>query len=163
MRSAVYPGSFDPVTFGHLDIIERASKHFDRVIVCVMVNYKKNYLFSSEERCAMIRESAAHLENVEVDVSSSLLVDYAKLKGAQVILKGLRTVQDFEFELQMALTNKKLDNDVETFFMVTNNQYSYLSSSVVRELMEFDGDVSDFIPPHVEKAIRIKYGKDARE
>ena len=122
MRSAVYPGSFDPVTFGHLDIIERASKHFDRVIVCVMVNYKKNYLFSSEERCAMIRESVAHLENVEVDVSSSLLVDYAKLKGAQVILKGLRTVQDFEFELQMALTNKKLDNDVETFFMVTNNQ-----------------------------------------
>ena len=163
MRSAVYPGSFDPVTFGHLDIIERASKHFDRVIVCVMVNYKKNYLFSSEERCAMIRESVAHLENVEVDVSSSLLVDYAKLKGAQVILKGLRTVQDFEFELQMALTNKKLDNDVETFFMVTNNQYSYLSSSVVRELMEFDGDVSDFIPPHVVKAIRIKYGKDARE
>ena len=156
MRSAVYPGSFDPVTFGHLDIIERASKHFDRVTVCVMVNYKKNYLFSSEERCAMIRESVAHLENVEVDVSSSLLVDYAKLKGAQVILKGLRTVQDFEFELQMALTNKKLDNDVETFFMVTNNQYSYLSSSVVRELMEFDGDVSDFIPPHVEKAIRIK-------
>ena len=149
MRSAVYPGSFDPVTFGHLDIIERASKHFDRVIVCVMVNYKKNYLFSSEERCAMIRESVAHLENVEVDVSSSLLVDYAKLKGAQVILKGLRTVQDFEFELQMALTNKKLDNDVETFFMVTNNQYSYLSSSVVRELMEFDGDVSDYIPPHV--------------
>lgn len=115
MRSAVYPGSFDPVTFGHLDIIERASKHFDKVIVCVMVNYKKNYLFSSEERCAMIRESVAHLENVEVDVSSSLLVDYAKSKGAQVILKGLRTVQDFEFELQMALTNKKLDSDVETF------------------------------------------------
>ena len=152
MRSAVYPGSFDPVTFGHLDIIERASKHFDKVIVCVMVNYKKNYLFSSEERCAMIRESVAHLENVEVDVSSSLLVDYAKSKGAQVILKGLRTVQDFEFELQMALTNKKLDSDVETFFMVTNNQYSYLSSSVVRELMEFDGDV-----------LSMKYGRNCRQ
>lgn len=161
MRCAVYPGSFDPVTYGHLDIIERAAKNFDKVIVCVMVNYKKKYLFASEERCAMILESVAHLDNVEVDTSSLLLVDYAKLKDAQIILKGLRTVQDFEFELQMALTNKKLNNEIETFFMVTSNQYSYLSSSVVRELMEFGGDVSDFIPPHVKKALRIKYGKDA--
>ncbi|MEG0495028.1 MAG: pantetheine-phosphate adenylyltransferase [Eubacterium sp.] len=161
MRIAVYPGSFDPVTFGHLDIIERASKIFDKVIICVMVNHKKKYLFSVEERCKLIKESIKHLSNVEIDFSSELLIDYVRSKNANIRLKGLRGHQDFEFELQMAFTNKKLDDEIETFFIMTNNKYSFVSSSVVKELMEFDGDVSCFIPPHVEKALQIKYGKDS--
>ncbi|MGL4607796.1 MAG: pantetheine-phosphate adenylyltransferase [Eubacteriaceae bacterium] len=157
MRVAVYPGSFDPVTFGHLDIIQRASKVFDKLIVCVMVNHDKKYLFSSEERAQLITENIKKLNNVEVDIYDGLLVDYAKKMDAKIIVKGLRAILDFEYEFQMALTNKHLDNEIETFFMMTSNKYSYLSSSLVKEITKFQGNVSDFIPENVEKAIKKKY------
>lgn len=161
MKKAIYPGSFDPVTNGHLDIIERVARQFDEVIVCVMVNYRKQYVFSAEERCELIRQATAYMKNVRVDTASGLLVDYARSQGASAIVKGLRTAQDFEFEMQMAQTNKKLDDSIETFFLMTNHQYAFLSSSVIRELMEFNGDVSGLIPSCVEEALRIKYGKDS--
>lgn len=157
MKVAVYPGSFDPITYGHLDIIKRGAKVFDKLIVCVMVNHGKNYLFNSEERSHLIRENLEHLDNVEVDIFDGLLIDYVKKRETKIVIKGLRAFLDFEYEFQMALTNKHLDNELETFFMMTNNQYSYLSSSLVKEITKFQGDVSDFIPENVEKAIKKKY------
>lgn len=160
MIRAVYPGSFDPITNGHIDIIERAARQFDEVIVCAMVNYRKKYIFSIEERRDLIERAVKHLPNVRVDSASGLLVDFVRSVDASVIVKGLRTAQDFEFELQMALINKRLNDGIETFFLMTSNEYSYLSSSVVRELMEFNGDVSGLIPDYVEQALRTKYRKD---
>jgi pantetheine-phosphate adenylyltransferase len=156
---AVYPGSFDPVTYGHLDIIQRAAKHFDHVIVAVLNNEKKNPLFTVEERKVLLREVTAHLPNVEVDSFSELLINYMRTKNAQVIVRGLRAVSDFEYELQMASTNQKLDGNVETFFMMTNPTYSYLSSSIVKEIARFQGAVSDLVPAVVEQALREKYKK----
>lgn len=156
---AVYPGSFDPVTQGHLDIIQRAAKHFDHVIVAVLNNEKKNPLFTVEERKVLLRQVTAHMPNVEVDSFSELLINYMKTKSAQVIVRGLRAVSDFEYELQMASTNQKLDGNVETFFMMTNPTYSYLSSSIVKEIARFQGDVSDLVPAVVEQALREKYKK----
>jgi pantetheine-phosphate adenylyltransferase len=156
---AVYPGSFDPVTHGHLDIIQRAAKHFDHVIVAVLNNEKKNPLFTVEERKVLLREVTAHLPNVEVDSFSELLINYMQTKNAQVIVRGLRAVSDFEYELQMASTNQKLDANVETFFMMTNPTYSYLSSSIVKEIARFNGAVSDLVEPVVEQALREKYKK----
>ncbi len=160
MKCAVYPGSFDPVTFGHIDIIERAAALFDKVIVCVMVNYKKKYLFSEAERTALLKASISHLPNVEIDCFSGLLVDYMQKNNYEILVKGLRNSQDFEFELQMERVNRHLDPQIETVFMMADHRHGYLSSSVVRELMEFGGRVSDFVPQHVEDALRIKYGKD---
>lgn len=157
MKIAVYPGSFDPITRGHLDIIQRAATVFDKLIVCVMVNNSKNYLFSCEERAQLIIDSLGELDNVEVDTHSGLLIDYVRSRDSNIIVKGLRAFLDFEYEFQMALTNKHLDNDIETFFMITNNKYSYISSSLVKELVKFQGDVSDFIPENAEKAIQKKY------
>lgn len=156
-KIAIYPGSFDPITHGHLDIIERASKVFDRVIVCVMYNNTKKYLFSLEERAALIRECVESFNNVEVDWYDGLLVEYARMKESNIIVKGLRAFLDFEYEFQMALTNKHLDNDIETFFMVTNNKHSYISSSLVKELVKLKGDVSGFIPANVETAMQKKF------
>ena len=157
MRIAVYPGSFDPVTNGHLDIIRRASRIYDRLIVGVLNNpSKKTPMFSVEERISMIREVTADIPNVEVDSFTGLLVDFAKAKGAEVIVKGLRTVADFEYEFQMALLNKALNPEYETVFLMTDTKYSYISSSMVKELAGFRGDFTGLVPEAIISKIRDK-------
>ncbi|MBQ7574767.1 MAG: pantetheine-phosphate adenylyltransferase [Clostridia bacterium] len=157
MKIAVYPGSFDPVTNGHLDIIERASKIYDRVIVGVLINGAKKPLFDAEERVELLKSVTADLDNVEIDSFSGLLVDFAKEKNACVIIKGLRTVNDFEYEFQMALLNKALNPNIETMFMMTNTKYSYISSSMVKELAAFKGDLNGFVPTQIIEKIKEKY------
>lgn len=156
-KIAVYPGSFDPVTFGHLDIIQRAAKQFDKLIVAVLSNAKKQPLFTVEERTELLVHAVKHLDNVEIDSFSDLLVNYMISKKASVIVRGLRAVSDFEYELQMASTNRKLSEEVETFFMMTNPKYSYLSSSIVREIASFHGPVGDLVPEEVEVALKKKF------
>ncbi|MFC5401886.1 pantetheine-phosphate adenylyltransferase [Cohnella soli] len=156
-RVAVYPGSFDPVTLGHLDIIRRAAKQFDRVVVAVLNNTLKSPLFSVEERKTLLAEVTRDFPNVEIDSFRDLLVRYMRSKQAQVIVRGIRSVTDFEYELQMASTNRQLDEDIETVFMMTNPKYSYLSSSIVKEIAKFNGPVQDLVPPAVEKALQGKY------
>lgn len=149
MRIAVYPGSFDPITKGHLDIIKRASKMFDKVIVAVVLNPSKHPMFSFEERRDLITESIMSvpgLDNIEVDAFEGLLVDYMHKHNSKIIVKGLRFISDFEYEFQMALTNRKLDEEIETMFMVTCYKYSYLSSSIVKEVCSLGGDVTDMLP-----------------
>ncbi|MCC8161353.1 MAG: pantetheine-phosphate adenylyltransferase [Oscillospiraceae bacterium] len=157
MRIAVYPGSFDPITNGHLDIIERASRVYDKVVVGVLSNASKKPLFTAEERVEMIRAVTEHLENVEVDAFAGLLVDFAASKNATVIVKGLRTVADFEYEFQMALLNKALNPEFETMFMMTDTKYSYISSSMVRELAGFHGDLTGLVPCEIIETIKEKY------
>ena len=157
MRIAVYPGSFDPITNGHLDIIERASKIFDKVIVGVLNNKNKQPRFTSEERVMLIRKVTGHLQNVETASFNGLLVDFAKEHSASVIIKGLRTVNDFEYEFQMALLNKTLDNECETMFMMTNSKYSYISSSMVNELAGYKGDLAGLVPSEIIQYIKDKY------
>ncbi|ADL07803.1 pantetheine-phosphate adenylyltransferase [Thermosediminibacter oceani] len=159
MNVAIYPGSFDPVTNGHLDIIERSSRLFDRLIVAVLRNPSKKPLFTVEERIEMIKKSVSHIKNVEVDYFSGLLVDFARLKKACIIVKGLRAVSDFEYELQMALMNKKLDEEIETVFIMTNAKYSYLSSSIVKEVASLGGCVKELVPPLVAEKLREKFNK----
>lgn len=154
MRIAVCPGSFDPVTFGHRDIITRAAKLFDKVIVLVSVNPIKSASFSVEERVQMIKAVASEIENVEIDVSYGLLADYVKQKNAVAIVKGLRAVSDFEYEFQMALANKKLCPDAETVFLTTTAENMYLSSSVVKQIASFGGDISDFVPSCILEDIK---------
>ena len=149
MKIAIYPGSFDPVTSGHLNIIQRASRIFDRLIVCVMVNAGKKPMFSLEERVAMISKVVADLPNVEVDSSDELLAEYARRKGGCVIVKGLRAGSDFENEFQMALINRKINPDLDTMFLTAEHQYMYLSSSTVKELATYDVDLSDFLPEQI--------------
>ncbi|MFS0552980.1 pantetheine-phosphate adenylyltransferase [Brevibacillus sp. 179-C9.3 HS] len=156
MAIAVCSGSFDPVTYGHLDIIARGANVFDKVIVAVLINSKKNSLFSVEERVELLRQVTADMKNVEVDSFDGLLIDYMNKKGAQVIVRGLRAVSDFEYEMQVASINKKLDENIETFFMMTNNQYSYLSSSIVKEVAKYKASVADLVPPIVEEALKRK-------
>lgn len=158
MSIAVCPGSFDPVTYGHLDIITRGAKVFDKVIVAVLINRNKsNPVFTVEERLELLREVTKDIPNVEVDSFNGLLIDYMHTKGAKAIIKGLRAVSDFEYEMQMASINRKLDPRIETFFMMTNNQYSFLSSSIVKEVAKYGASVSDLVPPVVEKALRDKF------
>ncbi|MBB6636626.1 pantetheine-phosphate adenylyltransferase [Cohnella thailandensis] len=157
-RIAVYPGSFDPVTFGHLDIIRRAAKQFDQLIVAVLNNTSKNPLFSVEERVALLQEVTKDLPNVEIDYFRDLLVRYMRSRNAQVSIRGIRSVTDFEYELQMASTNRQLDEGIETIFMMTNPKYSYLSSSIVKEIAKFNAPVQDLVPPAVEAALRGKFG-----
>ena len=158
---AVCPGSFDPVTMGHLDIIHRAAKMFDRLIVVVMVNHKKKYSFTPEERVALIKQVVGDLPNVTVDFSDGLLAEYAKNVGADVIIKGLRAMSDFEYEFQMALANKKLNPEVETVFLTTAAENMYLSSSMVKQIASMGGDISDFVPEQIRTAITERlYGKD---
>ncbi|HEY8345398.1 MAG TPA: pantetheine-phosphate adenylyltransferase [Bacillota bacterium] len=157
MMTAICPGSFDPVTNGHLDIIERAAEIFDHVIVGVLKNPSKKSLFTVEERSALLEAAVSHLPNVEVDHFEGLLVDYAKRKGARVIIKGLRAISDFEYEFQMALTNKRQNPEIETMFMMTKNEYSFLSSSMVKELAYFGGDLTGLVPEQVIAALRRKF------
>ncbi|MBQ6997096.1 MAG: pantetheine-phosphate adenylyltransferase [Oscillospiraceae bacterium] len=149
MKIAIYPGSFDPVTSGHLNIIRRAANIFDRLIVCVMVNAGKNPMFSQQERVDMIRKVTSDIPNVEVDSSNELLADYARRKGGCVIVKGLRAGSDFENEFQMALINHKINPNLDTMFLTAEHQYMYLSSSTVKELGAYDVDLSDFLPEQI--------------
>lgn len=157
---AVYPGSFDPVTYGHLDIIRRAATVFDKVIVAVLNNSKKQPLFTVEERTGLLRAVTADIGNVEVDSFGDLLVHYMAMRQAQVIVKGLRAISDFESEMQMASVNHKLDDRFETFFMMTSPQYSYLSSSIVKEIARYQGAITDLVPPEVEAAVRRKFAAE---
>ena len=151
---AICPGSFDPITVGHLDIISRTSKMFSKVIVVVMINARKHDgLFSPAERMELIRRCTGQLPNVEVDFYNGLLADYAKQKGAAAIVKGLRVLSDYEDEFKQALTNKKLAPEVETIFLVTNTEYMFLSSSVVKEVGALGGDIGDFVPPEIKEDI----------
>lgn len=154
--TVIYPGSFDPVTYGHLDIIDRCSKSFDKVIVAVLNNnYKKN-MFSVEERLSLLKETLKEYDNVEVDAFSGLLVDYANKRNCSTIIRGLRAISDLEYEMQMSLVNKKLEEDLETLFMVSRGKYSYLSSSIVKEVAMFGGKISCFVPEVVERALKEK-------
>lgn len=157
--TAVYPGTFDPVTNGHLDIIERACELFDKVIVSIAVNPNKKPLFSEKERIDMIKKVTAHLNNAEVDSFKGLLVKNAENKKAGVIIRGLRAISDFEYEFQMSLTNKKLNPLINTVFLMPNEKYSFLSSSLVRELASYDANVKEFLPEYVLNKLKAKFRK----
>ncbi|MGQ4665047.1 pantetheine-phosphate adenylyltransferase [Metabacillus halosaccharovorans] len=154
---AVCPGSFDPITLGHLDIIKRGAKVFDQVYVCVLNNSSKQPLFTVEERCELIREVTKEIPNVIVESYKGLLIDYVREKNAQAILRGLRAVSDFEYEMQITSMNRVLDDNIETFFMMTNNQYSFLSSSIVKEVAKYKGNISELVPEVVEMALKNKF------
>ena len=153
MRIGICPGSFDPVTKGHIDILERSSQVFDKVIAVVMINPTKSPTFTTEERVEFLRKVTSHIPNVEVDSYLGLVADYAKLKGSKTLIKGLRAVTDFEYEFQQALTNKKLNPELETLFMMTDQQYMYLSSTIVRQIAGFGGDIDQFVPEEIKDEI----------
>ena len=159
MKTAVYPGSFDPVTMGHLDIVERTSQIFDKVIIGVLNNRAKSPLFSVEERVNMLKEVTADLPNVEVRSFAGLLIDFVRKNEAQIIVRGLRAITDFEYELQMAQTNRVMAPEVDTLFLTTNLRYSYLSSSIVKEIAAGGGDISAFVHPYVAERMRMKLSK----
>lgn len=161
-RMAVYPGSFDPVTFGHIDLIDRTVGLFDELIIAVARNINKTGFFTVPERVEMIAELTEKYDNVSVDAFDGLLVDYIRGKGACCVVRGLRAFSDFEFEFQMALTNRKLNDDYETIFLMTHENYSFISSSLVKELIEFGGDISSFVPPLIEERIWTKTGKSKK-
>ena len=159
LKTAIYPGSFDPVTSGHLNIIRRAAKIFDKLIVCVMVNAGKNPMFTLQERVDLIRRVTSDLPNVEVDFSNELLANYAKRKGATVLVKGLRAVSDYEKEVQMAIINRKLYHNLDTFFIPSGEKYMYLSSTVVKEMARYGADLSDFVPREIIADVQAKFKK----
>ena len=154
---AVCPGSFDPITYGHLDIIKRAAKVFEQVYVVVLNNSSKKPLFTVEERIQLIEEVTKDLKNVKVDSFQGLLMDYAKSVNASAVIRGLRAVSDFEYEMQITSMNRVLNDEVETFFIMTNNQYSFLSSSIVKEVAKYNGNISELVPDTVEKALKNKF------
>ena len=159
MKSGIYAGTFDPMTLGHLDLIERAARIFDRLIIAVAESSRKAVLFSIEERIEMAQACVGDLSNVEVESFDGLLVEYAREKGVHILIRGLRAFSDFEFEFQMALTNRKLAPDIETIFLMPNEDYSYISSSTVKDVAQYGGDTRDFVAVPVEEALRRKYGK----
>ncbi|EAD7177147.1 TPA: pantetheine-phosphate adenylyltransferase [Listeria monocytogenes] len=156
-KIAVIPGTFDPITNGHLDIIERAAKIFDVLYVSVLNNSSKKTLFTIEERMEMIRQVTAHLPNVQVESASGLTVDYAATRGATAIVRGLRAVSDFEYEMQIASMNRTLNAEIETFFIMTNTKYSFLSSSMVKEVAQYQGDISELVPEIVNEQVQAKF------
>ena len=156
MRTVIYPGSFDPLTNGHLDVIQRATKLFDRVVVAVAKSESKHPLFSLEERLALVRLSVRDLPNVNADAFDGLLIEYVAKHGAEAVVRGLRAVSDFEFEFQLALMNRKLDERIETIFMMPKDTYTFLSSRLVKEIARLGGDVSAFVPAHVQTALKSK-------
>jgi pantetheine-phosphate adenylyltransferase len=156
-RLAIYPGSFDPVTNGHLDIIERGLKLFDRIVVAVLINPAKQPLFTVEERLDLLRQSLAHLSNVEVHTSEGLLVDYAVQNGAEAILRGMRAVSDFEHEFQMALMNRRLNRKIETVFLMTGLRWIFTSSSIIKEAAAFGGQIKELVPEVVFEKLKEKY------
>ena len=161
MKTAIYPGSFDPVTFGHLDIIKRSASLADHLIVGVLNNSSKTPLFSVDERVNMIKEVTADIPNVEVLSFSGLLVDFARKHNVQVIIRGLRAVTDFEYELQIAQTNRVESPDIDTVFLTTSLKYSYLSSTIVKEFASYGGDISKFVPKEIIPLIMEKFGREA--
>ena len=163
LKIAVYPGSFDPITNGHLDIVRRVSQMFDRVIVAVAVNLEKSPLFSAVERMRLAAEAVKELENVSVDKFDGLLVEYARSKRASILVRGLRAVSDFEFEFQLALMNRKLDSGIETIFLMTKDEYTFISSRQVKEICRLGADVSKFVPRGVERAMRRKFGSKSSD
>ena len=160
-RIAVCPGSFDPITNGRIDIIQRSAKVFDELYVVLLNNSSKHPLFTVDERIALIKEVTSHIPNVKVDTSQGLLVDYAKSINADAIIRGLRAVSDFEYEMQITSMNKVLYDHLETFFIMTKNQYSFLSSSIVKEVAKYNGDVSELVPPLVNEALKKKYNRQS--
>lgn len=157
MRTAIYPGSFDPLTNGHLDVVMRATKLFDRVVVAVAKSESKHPLFTLEERLELVRQAVSHIPHVEADSFDGLLIEYVSRRRAQAILRGLRAVSDFEFEFQLALMNRKLDERIETIFMMPKDTYTFLSSRIVKEISRLGGDVSAFVPSHVKSALKHKF------
>lgn len=162
MKIAVYPGSFDPITFGHLDVLERATAIFDRVIITVARNSSKQPVFSTDERVTLIAEAVATMPTVEVDTFDGLIVDYARARDATALLRGLRAVSDFEYEFQMALMNRKLAGEIATVFLMPHEKFTYLNSSIVRELARHRTDVSDFVPENVRRALEQRFGTPQR-
>jgi len=162
VKAGIYPGSFDPATFGHLDIIKRAAALMDNLIVGVLKNNGKTPLFSVDERVNMLRDAVKDIENVQVMSFSGLLVDFARQHGVNVIVRGLRAVTDFEYELLMSQTNRVMAPDIDTIFLTTSLDYAYLSSSTVREIASYGGDISKFVPPGIEDIIRKKYKEENR-
>jgi pantetheine-phosphate adenylyltransferase len=158
-RVAIYPGSFDPITFGHIDILERTAALFDRVVVALAVNLEKKPLFSLEERREMIREAVVHLPSVEILEAEGLMVEFARRQGAIALIRGLRAISDFEYEFQMALMNRKLAPRLNTVFLMPHDNYTYLNSTIVREVAGFGGDVSQFVPPGVVRRLQEKFAK----
>jgi len=159
MRLAIYPGTFDPITNGHLDIVERAAQLFDRVLVAVATNSAKTPLFSTAERVHLIRQVVVPFANVEVDSFSGLLVEYAAVRGAQALIRGLRAISDFEYEFQMALVNRKLSNGIATVFLMSHEKYTYLNSTIVKEVARYGGEIDSFVPPLVGERLRQKFAK----
>jgi pantetheine-phosphate adenylyltransferase len=156
MRIAICPGSFDPITNGHLDVIQRAARIFDRVIVAVAASEEKGPMFTLAERLELVRRTVAHVPNVEADAFRGLLVDYVRSRGGQAVVRGLRAVSDFEFEFQLALMNRRLNEQVETLFMMPRETYTFLSSRLVKEIASLGGDVAEFVPPPVLEALRVR-------
>ena len=161
-KRAVYPGTFDPITYGHIDIIKRAAKIFDEVIVAVADNAAKNPLLSTSERLALLKRSVRGIKNVKVESFSELMVDYVSSKKINVVVRGLRMISDFEYEFQMALTNRRLNKDIEVIFMMPNQAYSFLSSKLIKEVAVLGAKLSEFLPPFVEKKIKEKFKKQSR-
>src|SRR2546426_11070963 len=161
MRTVIYPGSFDPLTNGHLDVIQRAAKLFDQVIVAIARNESKSPLFDLDERLALVKEVVGPLPNVSVDSFEGLLVNYVEKRSGQAVIRGLRAVSDFEFEFQLALMNRKLNEHIETIFMMPKETYTFLSSRLVKEIARLGGDVSAFVPPHVKLALDVRFAKSA--
>lgn len=159
MKICIYPGSFDPITYGHIDIINRASQIADKLIVAVLDNREKKSLFTVDEKLDMIRDAVKDYDNVEIESFEGLLVDYAKKKNARIVIRGLRAVTDFEYELQMAQINRELYHEIDTMFLLTNLKYSYLSSSAVKQVASYNGDVSKFVTPYVADMLKRKFNK----
>jgi pantetheine-phosphate adenylyltransferase len=162
MRTVIYPGSFDPITNGHLDVIQRASKLFDRVVVAIATNESKTPLFTLGERKKQVAKAVRHLPNVEADAFTGLLVTYVEKCSGDAIIRGLRAVSDFEFEFQLALMNRKLNERIETIFMMPKDTYTFISSRIVKEIARLHGDVAAFVPAHVQSALTAKFAKSRR-